>query len=125
MVDAPAATVLPLCFGAVGIFAAHPDFWTLPTSLLTGAAAAGGIALISSIGNLVGSAGPYAVGWVRQATGGFPLALLVLAALPFAAGVPVLAVGQGLARHRLDALAGAEGRRRGDLVPGSVRGPSR
>jgi ACS family tartrate transporter-like MFS transporter len=58
MVDAPAAAVLPLRFGAVGISAAHPGFWPLPTSLLNGAAAAGGVALLSSIGNPAASAGP-------------------------------------------------------------------
>ena len=55
--------------------------------------AAGGIALINSIGNLSGFVGPYAVGWVREATGSFPLALLVLASLPMAAGFLVLAMG--------------------------------
>jgi ACS family tartrate transporter-like MFS transporter len=82
-----------LCFGALGIFGALPPFWTLPTALLSGTAAAGGIALINSIGNLSGFVGPYAVGWVREATGSFPLALLVLAALPLAAGLLVLAMG--------------------------------
>ena len=93
VLDLPLATVLLLCFAAVGIFAAHPTFWTLPTSLLTGAAAAGGIALINSIGNLAGFVGPYAVGWVRESTGSFSLALLALAALPLAAGVLVLVLG--------------------------------
>ncbi len=94
-VDAPSATVLLLRFAAVGIFAAHPTFWTLPTSLLTGTAAAGGTALINSIGNLAGFVGPYAVGWARQSTGSFSLTLLTLAALPFAAGLLVLALGHG------------------------------
>jgi ACS family tartrate transporter-like MFS transporter len=89
----PVLTMALLCFGALGIFGALPPFWTLPTALLSGTAAAGGIALINSIGNLSGFVGPYAVGWVREATGSFPLALLVLAALPLAAGLLVLAMG--------------------------------
>ena len=40
-------------------------FWTLRTAFLTGSAAAGGIALINSIGNLGGFVGPYAIGWIR------------------------------------------------------------
>ena len=44
--------------GAVGIYSSLPLFWTLPTAILTGTAAAGGIALINSIGNLSGFVGP-------------------------------------------------------------------
>ncbi len=106
-VDLPLATVLLLCFAAVGIFAAHPTFWTLPTSLLTGTAAEGGIALINSIGNLAGFAGPYAVGWVRQSTGSFSLALLTLAVLPLAAGLLVLALGHGPAAAQAGRQAAA------------------
>ena len=36
---------------------------------LTGSAAAGGIAFINSIGNLGGFVGPYAIGWIKDATG--------------------------------------------------------
>jgi hypothetical protein len=47
-----------LCIAAVGMFAIAPLFWTLPTAFLSGTAAAGGIALINSIGNLAGFAAP-------------------------------------------------------------------
>ena len=47
-----------LTFAAIGIFSALPMFWTLPTALLTGTAAAGGIALINAIGNIGGFIGP-------------------------------------------------------------------
>jgi len=53
----------------------------------------GYIALINSIGNLAGFVGPYAVGWVRESTGSFSLALLALAALPLGAGVLMLVLG--------------------------------
>ena len=62
-----AAVALVIC--TMGGFAALATFWTLPTSFLTGSAAAGGIALIGSIGNLGGFVGPYAVGWIKDATG--------------------------------------------------------
>ena len=52
----------------MGAFAAIA-IWTLPTGFLTGSAAAGGIALINSIGNLGGFVGPYAIGWIKDATG--------------------------------------------------------
>ncbi|HWT39001.1 MAG TPA: MFS transporter, partial [Paraburkholderia sp.] len=54
----PLAALLALCCAASGFIAAQPLFWTFPTRYLTGAAAAGGIALINSIGNLAGFGGP-------------------------------------------------------------------
>jgi nitrate/nitrite transporter NarK len=84
-----AAVALTIC--AMGFYAALPTFWTLPTGFLTGSAAAGGIALINSIGNLGGFGGPYAIGWIKDATGETTLGLVALAARLIVAGaVPVL-----------------------------------
>jgi ACS family tartrate transporter-like MFS transporter len=69
----------------VGIMSMLPTFWSLPTAFLSGAAAAGGIALINSVGNLGGFAAPYAMGWLKERTGGFT-AGMVLMALTMAAG---------------------------------------
>jgi len=65
----------------IGITAARAVFWTIPTRFLTGLAAAGGLAFINSIGTLGGFVGPYAVGWLRDATGSFSAGLLAMAAL--------------------------------------------
>jgi MFS transporter, ACS family, tartrate transporter len=86
-----AAVAVIIC--AMGIWAAVPTFWTLPTGFLTGSAAAGGIALINSIGNLGGFAGPYAIGWIKDATGETTLGLAVLAAGPIMAGVVTFLMG--------------------------------
>jgi ACS family tartrate transporter-like MFS transporter len=64
---------------AVGIYGSRPSFWPMPSMFLTGAAAAGGIALINSIGNLGGYVGPFIVGWIKDATGSFEMALYFLA----------------------------------------------
>jgi nitrate/nitrite transporter NarK len=69
---------------AVGLFfllGAHAVFWTMPAALLSGAAAAAGIALINSIGNLGGFAGPYLVGVVKDATGSTDGGLIALAVI--------------------------------------------
>ena len=76
-------------FGAVGCFAALPVFWTLPTAVLSGAAAASGIALINCVGNLGGYLGPYAVGKLKDWTGGYTAGLLVLAGAMLGAGLLV------------------------------------
>jgi ACS family tartrate transporter-like MFS transporter len=64
----------------IGMSGARPAIFCIPPRFLTGAAAAGGIALINSFGNLGGFLGPYAIGWIRQTTGGFTGALYFLAA---------------------------------------------
>jgi len=55
-------------------------FWAIPPMLLGGTAAAAGIGLINSIGNLGGFVGPAVMGWLRDATGAYSIGLLVLAA---------------------------------------------
>ncbi len=57
-----------LTLATVGILTTLPLFWSLPTAFLRGGAAAAGIALINSLGNLAGFAGPYAIGWLRDFT---------------------------------------------------------
>jgi MFS family permease len=86
-----AAVAVTIC--AMGVYAAITTFWTLPTGLLTGSAAAGGIALINSIGNLGGFAGPYAIGWIKDATGETTLGLALLAACSIMAGVVTFVMG--------------------------------
>jgi MFS family permease len=86
-----AAVALTIC--ATGVYAAVPTFWSLPTGFLTGSAAAGGIALINSIGNLGGFVGPYAIGWIKDATGEITLGLVLLAAGPIMAGVATFVMG--------------------------------
>ena len=65
----PIAVMIPVTITARGIFAALPVFWALPPRFLTGAAAAGGIGLINSLGNLGGFAAPYATGALSDLTG--------------------------------------------------------
>ncbi|MGY4712618.1 MFS transporter [Mycolicibacterium sp. CBM1] len=65
----PLLVMIPVSIAAMGVFSAIPSFWALPAQFLTGAAAAGGIGLINSIGNLGGFAAPYATGALNQLTG--------------------------------------------------------
>ncbi|HEY1371175.1 MAG TPA: MFS transporter [Candidatus Binatia bacterium] len=75
----PPLAFLALCLAALGIWSTLGPFWSLPTEFLSGTAAAGGIALINSIGNVGGFVGPFVVGYVKQATGEFTGGLLCLA----------------------------------------------
>jgi len=65
----PFSSIFFLCFASLGIYSVYGPYWSLPSEFLTGFAAASGIALISSVANLGGFAGPYAVGMVSQRTG--------------------------------------------------------
>lgn len=71
-------SLLALTFALVGVSSARTIFWTLPPRFLVGSAAAGGIAFINSIGMLGGFAGPYMMGWMRDATGSFSAGLLTM-----------------------------------------------
>jgi ACS family tartrate transporter-like MFS transporter len=91
--DDPAMKMAALSVAGFGIFAGLPVFWTLPTAFLSGAAAAGGIAMINAIGNLAGFAGPYAMGWIKDATGSYTGGLLSLSAVCIMAMVVVILLG--------------------------------
>lgn len=75
----PVLAVAALTVGLSGIMATLPLFWSLPTAFLAGAGAAAGIALINSLGNLSGFASPYAVGWLKDATGSTDAGVYLLA----------------------------------------------
>jgi MFS family permease len=76
--DSPVATVAVLAVTACSIFAALPNFWTVPTQFLSGAAAAAGVALINTMGNLAGFAAPYITGAVHDWTGGYQVPMFIV-----------------------------------------------
>ncbi|HET6383075.1 MAG TPA: MFS transporter [Armatimonadota bacterium] len=75
----PWIALASLSLAALGLWGTLGPFWAMPTAFLSGTAAAGGIALINSVGNLGGFVGPYAMGWLKQTTGGFTVGLFTLA----------------------------------------------
>lgn len=72
--------VLALVVVNVGISAAKAPLWAMPSMFLSGAGAAAGIAMINSIGNLGGFVGPFAIGWLKNVTGGYSAGLYVVGA---------------------------------------------
>lgn len=67
----PSLKLMALCVAGFGVFGAMPVFWGLPTSILSGAAAAGGIAFINSLGNLSSVINPWIIGIIRDRTGNY------------------------------------------------------
>ncbi len=88
----PVFAIAALSLAAAGIWGAMGPFWSMPSEYLDGSAAAAGIALINSVGNLGGFAGPYAMGLVMQRYHSFGLALAAMALLLFGAGCLALAI---------------------------------
>jgi MFS transporter, ACS family, tartrate transporter len=90
----PILTMATLVIAAIGQSSTGPTFWSLPTAMLSGTAAAGGIALINALGNLGGFFGPYMFGLIKDASSGsFVLALVAIALGPVLSGSLVLALG--------------------------------
>jgi ACS family tartrate transporter-like MFS transporter len=98
--DTPLLATAALSLSAIGFTSALGPFWALPTTFLSGTAAAGGIALINSLGNVAGFAGPYLVGLVKDATGGYAGALLAFALLMLAGAALALALRRAPALRR-------------------------
>jgi MFS transporter, ACS family, tartrate transporter len=70
-----------LTVALVGITSARAIFWPIPTRFLTAVGAATGLAFINSIGTAGGFAGPYLMGWLKDATGSFTGGLLAMAGI--------------------------------------------
>ncbi|MGR9087713.1 MAG: MFS transporter [Gammaproteobacteria bacterium] len=99
----PVWSMLAITVAMAGIWSILAPFWALPHVFLKdGTAKASGLALINSIGNLGGFAGPYLVAWLKNATGDFKTALPLLA-LTLAAGVLLVFVAARAEPKRPDA----------------------
>ena len=72
-----------LSLATAGVISILPLFWSLPTAILGGVAAAAGIALINSLGNLAGFLSPYWVGWLKDTTASTDAGLFMLAGFLF------------------------------------------
>jgi D-galactonate transporter len=89
----PFLTMTMLVIASIGQSSIGPCFWSLPTAMLSGTAAAGGIALINALGNLGGFFGPYVFGLVKDATGNFTFGLMAIALGPIMSAILVLCLG--------------------------------
>jgi D-galactonate transporter len=103
----PFWAVLTLTLAAMGILSGLAQFWVLPPAFLGGAAAAAGIAFINSVGNLAGFVSPFAVGWIKDATGSASNGLYVIACSLAVGALVVLSLGSRTARSAGPATSGS------------------
>ena len=94
MLQDPVLMMIAIILGQMGQSAIAPTFWALPTAMLSGTAAAGGIALINSVGNLGGFLGPYLMGSIRDATGSFTIGLLTIAVGALISSIVLVLLGR-------------------------------
>ena len=104
-VASPLFALLGLSLAAIGINGRYGPFWALPTLFLGEEAAAGGIALINSLGALAGFVAPYTIGIVYDVTGSFQDGLLFLALLLMASAYLALRLSYRSVLQPVGALA--------------------
>jgi len=90
----PLVALVALCFAAAGFIAVQPVFWSFPTAYLGGAAAAGGIALINSLGAMGGFVAPNVKTWAEHAFASPSAGLNLLAATTVVGAMLFLALRQ-------------------------------
>jgi len=100
-VSGGAATLAALSLATFGVITAVSLFWSLPTAYLTASAAAGGIAVINSFGNLAGFLGPYLIGWMKDRNGSTDSGVYVIAGAVLLAAVLVVAGSMSSRRGRV------------------------
>lgn len=65
----PTFVMMALALAITGVMSAAACFWTLPTAILSGTAAAAGVAWVNSLGNLAGHFSPEMVAWLKMRHG--------------------------------------------------------
>ncbi len=81
-----------LILATAGASSAQAAFWSLPAAFLGGAAAAAGIALVNSLGNIAGFASTFLVGWMTDLTHSTSASLFLFAGLLAVGGLLVLTI---------------------------------
>jgi ACS family tartrate transporter-like MFS transporter len=101
-----AAIIIILCLAVIGIYAGKGPVWAVSTEWLSAGTAAAGLAQINAISNLAGFGTTYVMGFIRDVTGSFSLALVPLVALAGAAALAILVMGR--ANTRVAAAVGVK-----------------
>ena len=79
----PALSIICLSIGTLGVIGSMPIFWPIPSTFLAGTAAAAGIGIVNSVGNLGGYIGPNVPVWVKAYSSDPSAALYVIASALF------------------------------------------
>src|ERR1700737_3527146 len=86
--------IVILCLAVIGIYAGKGPVWAVSTELLSAGTAAAGLAQMNAISNLAGFGTTYLLGYIKKATGSYPIAMLPLVGLAAAGALTILLVGR-------------------------------
>jgi hypothetical protein len=86
--------IVILCLAVIGIYAGKGPVWAISTELLSAGTAAAGLAQMNAISNLAGFGTTYLLGFIKNATGSYPIAMLPLVGLSAAGALTILLVGR-------------------------------
>src|SRR5882762_1298649 len=103
--------IVILCFAVIGIYAGKGPVWAVSTELLSAGTAAAGLAQMNAISNLAGFGTTYLLGFIKNATGSYPIAMLPLVALAAAGAATILLVGRGQNASKVPEVEVATARR--------------
>src|SRR6185503_10979171 len=87
--------IVILCLAVIGIYAGKGPVWAVSTEWLSAGTAAAGLAQINAISNLAGFGTTYVMGFIKDATGSFSLALVPLVALAATGAWAIVWIGRG------------------------------
>jgi len=90
--------IVILCLAVIGIYACKGPVWAVSTEWLSAGAAAAGLAQINAISNLAGFGTTYVMGFIKDATGNFSLALVPLVALAATGAWALVWIGRDFRR---------------------------
>lgn len=90
--NSPLAIMVGVTVVAIGMYCCIPVFWQVPPMFLTGAAAAAGIGVINSIGNLAGFFAPFSMGYLKDVTGSHQVGMLIGGSFMIAAALTMLVI---------------------------------
>ncbi|MFL6536751.1 MAG: MFS transporter, partial [Chthoniobacterales bacterium] len=97
-ISSPALAITALALVPIGHCSSYGPFWSIPTEFLSGRGAAAGTALVVTIANVGGFAGPALIGFLKQQTGSHKASFLVLGVFALAAAALALHVRVGTAK---------------------------
>jgi nitrate/nitrite transporter NarK len=92
--DSLSAIIVILCLAVIGIYAGKGPVWAVSTEWLSASTAAAGLAQINAISNLAGFGTTYLMGFIKDVTGSFSIALLPLVLLSGVAAVAIVLIGR-------------------------------
>lgn len=100
VIPSPVLAIIALALVPIGHCSSYGPFWSLPTEFLSGRAAAAGTAMVVTIANIGGFAGPALIGYLKQRTGTHAISFSMLAALSLLGALLALSIRQSRLQSR-------------------------